>query len=493
MEKGEFIFGVRPECLFINTQLGNRNPFLRDVTKPNENPGIPKHLQSLYDFKDFAKYPDAYWKLRESLEPDVMEASMIDRDLYRKQQISSLKLTTMDRTPPSSRDPFIKWRGKAGDPLFYPRKQTAHHVRRAKTSSPHRAGGSSKTNTQADATSQLEINAKSYHNANNKHNTIVLESVSALAKDTETDSVFTQPHYPSPGRSEVLETMPALSQTWTSRQNLKSYDVQATSTTSLASNLLSKTNSDTRKFPIKPSVISVELDPPDSFNRPRLFTQRSRAPSNAFSTTRAEEASTTHTTPARRIKTASTYTTEPDIEAHSDPETVTLNHSTADFELANGVTPSPENIEEASLVIDTHAQVSTTKNQTSDSTVHDTAGTSPSALGFRPRQSPVPLKTLHLEMFKPTDTGKATPQQQTVSQEAGGYKLDIVNSPAPNDPEDVDSRRPPLPENEEHVCILNKNAFAYRKNYVKSGKKHRKNSRPSKSANSVCLKISACF
>lgn len=421
MEKGDFIFGVRPECLFINTQLGNRNPLLRDVNRQNENPGIPKHLQSVYDFKDFAKYPDTYWKLRESLEPEVMEASMIDRDLYRKQQISTLKLTTMDRTPPTSRDPFIKWRGKAGDPLFYPRKQTPHHVRRAKTSSPQRTGVSSKTNTKAS--SQLEINAKSLHNVN-KPNTIVHGSISAITKDTETDSVFTQPHYPSPGRSEVLETMPALSQTWSSRQNMKPYDdkAQATSTASVASHLQSKASNDTRKFPIKPSVISVELDSSDSLNRPRLFTQRSRALSNAFSASRAEEISAAHSTPARRIKTASTYTTDLDDEVDSDPETLTLNSSTADVELANGLTASPENNEEDSPCTGTHAPNGATNLLTAASTVQDTSSTTHSALGFRPKASPVPLKTLHLVMFKTSEPGKATPQQQAVSHDTGAYK-----------------------------------------------------------------------
>ncbi|RUS91854.1 hypothetical protein EGW08_000425 [Elysia chlorotica] len=130
MNKTNHLFGVRPECVFINSQLGERNPLLRDTEKVESN--VPRVVPGLHDLKDFAGYPKEYWKLRAEKisQPADLEADMIDRDLYRLRQLSTLKLNSIERTFPIKNDPFRKWRGKGGEPLFSPGQQRLPHKRR---------------------------------------------------------------------------------------------------------------------------------------------------------------------------------------------------------------------------------------------------------------------------------------------------------------------------------------------------------------------------
>ena len=123
MDQGNHLFGVRPECVFINAQLGERNPLLRDSGRVDNN--VPKVVPGLHDLKDFAGYPKEYWKLRSEKisQPADLEADMIDRDLYRLRQLSNLKLNSIERTFPIKNDPFRKWRGKGGEALFSPGQQ----------------------------------------------------------------------------------------------------------------------------------------------------------------------------------------------------------------------------------------------------------------------------------------------------------------------------------------------------------------------------------
>ncbi|GFO01720.1 hypothetical protein PoB_002822500 [Plakobranchus ocellatus] len=130
MDQGNHLFGVRPECVFINAQLGNRNPLLRDHAKADSN--VPRVVPGLHDLRDYAGYPKEYWKLRSEkiTQPADLEADMIDRDLYRLRQLSTLKLNSVEKTFPVKNDPFRKWRGKGGEPLFSPNQQRVPHRRR---------------------------------------------------------------------------------------------------------------------------------------------------------------------------------------------------------------------------------------------------------------------------------------------------------------------------------------------------------------------------
>ncbi|XP_005092163.2 uncharacterized protein LOC101851245 [Aplysia californica] len=124
----EPIFGVRPECLFIENQLGDKNPLVRDPARSKMSQEMPTKSGGagmLQDLKDYSGYPDIYWKLRADTvaQPNDLEADMIDRDLYRLRQISTLKLNTVERTFQVKQDPFRKWRGKAGEALFSPKQQ----------------------------------------------------------------------------------------------------------------------------------------------------------------------------------------------------------------------------------------------------------------------------------------------------------------------------------------------------------------------------------
>ncbi|GFR88373.1 hypothetical protein ElyMa_004250200 [Elysia marginata] len=130
MDQPNHLFGVRPECVFINSQLGEKNPLLRNSSKADSN--VPRVMPGLHDLKDFAGYPKEYWKLRSEKisQPADLEADMIDRDLYRLRQLSALKLNSIERTFPIKNDPFRKWRGKGGEPLFSPGQQRLPPKRR---------------------------------------------------------------------------------------------------------------------------------------------------------------------------------------------------------------------------------------------------------------------------------------------------------------------------------------------------------------------------
>ena len=130
MNQANHLFGVRPECVFINAQLGEKNPLLRETGKVDCN--VPRAVPGLHDLKDFAGYPKEYWKLRAEKisQPADLEADMIDRDLYRLRQLSALKLNSIERSFPIKNDPFKKWRGKGGEPLFSPGQQRLPHKRR---------------------------------------------------------------------------------------------------------------------------------------------------------------------------------------------------------------------------------------------------------------------------------------------------------------------------------------------------------------------------
>ncbi|KAH9520036.1 hypothetical protein Btru_071539 [Bulinus truncatus] len=472
MKTGDFIFGMRPECIFLNTQLGDKNPFLHNVNMGALPERSPRHKHC--DLREYEGYPDLYWKLRSDTvcNPEGLESEMIDRDLYRLQQATSLKLTSFDKV--LLQEPFRNWRGKSGDLLFFPVGNIKKQKKKKLNVTPEESNESALRNV-AHLKSEsnaafLEIQAtpirktfldekpKNWDSANFKSSQ-TLESKPTVFSDaiSEGSDIFNDDVTSLKCRRSAPDVA------------AHGYDLSSKrkSGNSFASGRTYQPNRSAsgRKEAVKAAVISVELGLTEDEHRPRK--QNSDQIIQGLKRNKDRSWSAENITASKTDLTTITTTTT----THQDSDE--SHYATLESEILS-------TLEEGKV------KCALTPDQ--DKFIEGRSLSASSSCDKRSRTSKnysLPLKAVHLEVFN--ERGKAKTASKTAFTgltDVRGYKLDMFNYPP--------SKKSPVTQSA-RSDVNKRETIRTNDETSQSGVKRSKSARSSRSTSSAYLKITPCF
>ncbi|KAK0057824.1 hypothetical protein Bpfe_012780 [Biomphalaria pfeifferi] len=472
MKNEDFIFGMRPECIFLNTQLGDKNPFLRNISAAVLPNGLsPK--SKIFDTRDYESYPDLYWKLRsESVsQPEDMDRESIDRDLYRLQQATSLKLTTFDRT--LLQEPFRNWRGKAGDLLFFP---VTRKLRKKKApASTERVLETVVRNSGSESTGQLlEIQAtpirKTFVDSFKTS-----DERTALSDDTDRGKRTK----PKDNKLPTTDVGNDTSSCNSASDDAQRIDLDASNENrkpSYVENCVtgrshrSTHTTKSRKEMVRPSVISVELGLTNFSNnlKPNCL-QHLSVDGDVLSGCHSDEHN-----PAK------TDNSNVDIQNQSVKrnEKLIANNTVEEYKSKDS---DDEGRKENRSFVETENVY--TENKLKED-VMKRSSTSAKLSGGKNSQTSI--RPVHLEVFNERNRQRKSSRAKYIStEEIPGYKLDLLNYPPTKSPTQSKSAQAGSHQHEADVTG--------RQSARSNTKISKQSRRSSRSANSACLTITPCF
>ncbi|CAL1540008.1 unnamed protein product [Lymnaea stagnalis] len=502
MQYNNFIFEMRPECIFINTQLGERN---RGPSKTKVQIQSPKSIPGLTDLRDYDSYPDLYWQLRSDTisQPEDLEGEMLDRDLYKLKQISNLKLSTLESA--IQHDPFRKWRGKAGDPLFCPVRNVQDRQLRGKKVMDLAKKENKSFQRVEGNTPRLELEVKSTPIrpvlTEQEEYKKSAEAISQSSKrDIETDSVTLNLLDQSSERNNSIEASSSSESKSSVNAPPNTYvrlepDDDDEKYINLSKELFRKSpNAKHRREVLKevmrPTVVSFDLKREVDYKHhrqtiPRRYQMGLMNPSHDH---------VVWATPCRRITPQPQSVTSRDTleeNFHRENQHQSLiprnggRHGDAVFNDVYSLHPQPTT--SSTRPTQLHG------NGNDEKTAREAHDGDKSSFYSRRKSSPAPLKALHLEVFnervKVNDLGKIS--RSTFDPDIPGYKLDLINYP-PNNPSQICSG-PKTTASESNVRFGDPVESTSRSKHAHTApkKRTRELNRPSRSADSTYLKIMA--